>query len=96
MDTQFDEFLIKSFSLDPEKIESFLNRQAAVRDLFKGKGEEISWILDLTYVLFLLKNFKIEDTKFKLKKNMLEKAQEYCLKFEELKTETELLNTFLK
>lgn len=95
MDTKFNDFLIKTFNLDPEKIEKFLDRQCLIRDAFKEKGVEISWVLDLTHMLFLIKNYTL-DEKFTLKRDLLLQALEFTKLHEDLQFETELLNFYLK
>jgi hypothetical protein len=95
MDTNFNDFLVETFHLDPEKIERFLNRQCSLRDAFKEKGVEIAWLLDLTHILFLIKNYTLKE-KFTLKRDLLKSALEFAKNHEELQFEKELLEIYLK
>lgn len=91
----FDDFLIKSFAANPDKIDGFLERQISIRDLFKEKGQEISWLLDLSHVLFIIKNFKT-GAHFKLKKASLVEALDFCELNIELDFEKKQFQDFLK
>jgi hypothetical protein len=91
----FDDFLIKSFAANPDKLEEFLNRQVVIRDLFKAKGEEVSWVLDLSHILFIIKNFKT-GAHFKINKQTMMDAVDFTHKYEELNYETKQFKDFLK
>lgn len=91
----FDDFLIKSFAANPDKIEGFLERQVVLRDIFKEKKQEISWLLDLSHVLFIIKNFKT-GAHFNLKKDSLIQALKFCKDHEELDIEKKQFQDFLK
>jgi hypothetical protein len=91
----FDDFLIKSFAKGNESLDDFLDRQVVVRDIFKKRGEEVSWILDLSHLLFMIKNFKT-GAHFKIKKEALLRATDFSKNYEELEFETKQFTDFLK
>lgn len=95
MTTEFNKFLLKAILENNESFEQFIKRQIALRELFKKRGEDISWLLDLSHILHIIKNQK-HGKHFKINKKLLEDALVFCKDKEELKMEHDQIVEFLR
>lgn len=67
---QLDDILIAFLTQGGEAGEKFLERQLRIYKDFEKRGVNISWLLDLSHILFLAENFNV-GAKFQINKKTL-------------------------